>query len=204
MLLYTSYVFSEHFYTSPYGLTKVLTVLQCSLKSPYTNSQIYSLWNICPMVFLFLTGLRTGLRTGPTLPIGPHRSDPRLVQPTGRCWACLSTQFTYSRVINLTHYEVAYSWSNTFKNERNFLVQWSFQLWYSAAIWNIPISKRLISFRLFAKQEFEYVCFTHVVVLKRVCIVDRIWWDKIKFGLLDGVWCNIVSLYGIYHLIEAD
>ena len=31
--LCTSYVFSEHFYTSPYGLTEVLTVVQCSLKS---------------------------------------------------------------------------------------------------------------------------------------------------------------------------
>ena len=36
-----------------YGLTKVLTVLQRSLKSPYANSQIYSSRNICPMASRF-------------------------------------------------------------------------------------------------------------------------------------------------------
>ena len=51
-------MFSEHFYTSPYGLTEVLTVLQCSFMSSYANSQIYSSRNICPMASLF-----------------PHRSD---------------------------------------------------------------------------------------------------------------------------------
>ena len=64
------------------GLTEVLTVLQCSLKSPYTNSQIY------PGGISFLTTsrflhrpafLRTGLRTG--LRTRPHRSGPRLAQP---------------------------------------------------------------------------------------------------------------------------
>ena len=58
VIRYTSYVFSEHFYTSPYGLTEVLTVLQCSLVSPYANFQIYSSRNICPMASWF-----------------PHRSD---------------------------------------------------------------------------------------------------------------------------------
>ena len=41
-----------------FGLTEVLSVLQCSLKSPYTNSQIYSSRNIYPMASRF-----------------PHRSD---------------------------------------------------------------------------------------------------------------------------------
>ena len=68
--MYIVCVFSKHFYTSPYRLTEVLTVIQCSLKSPYTNSQIYSLRNICLKAFRFphqsgllLTGLRTRLRT---------------------------------------------------------------------------------------------------------------------------------------------
>ena len=34
-------------------LTKVLTILQCSFMSPYTNSQIYSLRNIFPMASRF-------------------------------------------------------------------------------------------------------------------------------------------------------
>ena len=61
--LYTSYVFSEHFHTSPYGLTEVLVVLQCSFMSPYTNSQIYSLRNICLMASRFPH--RTGLCYAP-------------------------------------------------------------------------------------------------------------------------------------------
>ena len=56
-------MFNEHFYTSSYGLTKVLTVLQCSLKSPYTNSRIYSLRNIIPMASRFLH--RSGLSYAP-------------------------------------------------------------------------------------------------------------------------------------------
>ena len=70
-------------------LTEVLTVLQCSLKSPYTNSKIYSLHNIFPVASRFLhhTGLpthRSAYRfTYSASPIGPNRSD--------RCWACLST-----------------------------------------------------------------------------------------------------------------
>ena len=35
-------------------LTEVLIVHHCSLKSPYTNSQIYSSRNICPMASRFL------------------------------------------------------------------------------------------------------------------------------------------------------
>ena len=96
-MLYTSYVFSEHFYTSLYGLTEVLTVLQCSLKSPYTNSQIYSSWNIFPTAsrFLYQTGLPcTGMRIGTRT--RPHRSVPTdlvlgFFSRSGRCWACLST-----------------------------------------------------------------------------------------------------------------
>ena len=58
-MLYISYVFSEHFFTSPYGLTEVLTVLQCSFMSPYTNSQIY----ICLMASRFPH--RSGLSYAP-------------------------------------------------------------------------------------------------------------------------------------------
>ena len=71
-----------------FGLTEVLTVLQCSFMSPYTNSQIYSLWNIFPTASRFLH--RTGLPTHRSAfrfmysasPIGPNRSGPRLAQPT--------------------------------------------------------------------------------------------------------------------------
>ena len=44
-----------------FGLIEVLTVLQCSFMSPYTNSKIYSLWNIFPIASRFLH--RTGLPT---------------------------------------------------------------------------------------------------------------------------------------------
>ena len=42
-------------------LTEVLMILQCSFMRPYTNSQIYSLWNIFPTAsrFLHWTGLPT-------------------------------------------------------------------------------------------------------------------------------------------------
>ena len=64
-----------------------MTVLQCSFMSPYTNSQIYSLWNIFPTASRFLH--RTGLPshrsayqfTYPASPIGPNRSGPRLAKP---------------------------------------------------------------------------------------------------------------------------
>ena len=70
-----------------FGLTEVQTVLQCSFMSPYTNSQIYSLWNIFPTTSRFLH--RTGLPTHRSVyrftysasPIGPNRSGPRLLQP---------------------------------------------------------------------------------------------------------------------------
>ena len=53
-MLYTSYVFSEHFYTSlDTDWQKYWQVLQCSFMSPYTYSQIYSLWNICLMASWF-------------------------------------------------------------------------------------------------------------------------------------------------------
>ena len=94
-MIRTSYVFSQHLHTSPYWLTEVLTILQCSLKSPYTNSQIYSyaeyLSDGLPVSasirpFLHIS-LRTGLRTrsGPTDPVLG------LLSWSGRCWACLST-----------------------------------------------------------------------------------------------------------------
>ena len=71
-MLCTSYVFSEHFYTSPYGLTEVLTRTSMLIKEPsYTNSQIYShaeylsdgLSVSAPIRPFLRTGLRTGLRT---------------------------------------------------------------------------------------------------------------------------------------------
>ena len=46
-----------------FGLTEVLTVLQCLLKSPYTISQIYSLRNIFPMASRFPH--RSGLSCAP-------------------------------------------------------------------------------------------------------------------------------------------
>ena len=46
-----------------YGLTEVLIVLQCSLKSPYANSQIYSSRNICLMASRFPH--RSGLSYAP-------------------------------------------------------------------------------------------------------------------------------------------
>ena len=72
-VLYTSYVFSENFYTSSYGLTEVLTS---------TSMLIYEPLHLLPNIFLaeymssglpvstpiqlFLhIGLHTGLRTGP-------------------------------------------------------------------------------------------------------------------------------------------
>ena len=66
----TSYVFSEHFYTGPYGLTEIPTILQCSLKSPYTNSEIYSYAEYLsdglpvptPIRPFLHTGLHNGLR----------------------------------------------------------------------------------------------------------------------------------------------
>ena len=79
------------------GLTEVLIVLQCSLKSSYTNSQIYSSRNIfrtasrsAPIRPFLRTGLRTGFRTR------PYRSVPTdtvlsFFSRSGRCWACLST-----------------------------------------------------------------------------------------------------------------
>ena len=80
-MLCTEYVFSEHFYTSAYGLTEILTVLQCSLKSSYTNSQIYSYAEYlsdglpvsAPIRPFLHTGLRTDLRTRSGL---TNRSQP--------------------------------------------------------------------------------------------------------------------------------
>ena len=75
-----------------FGLTKVLTVLQCSFMSPYTNSQIYSLRNIFPMASRFLH--RTDLPT--------HRSAYQILalfRRSGRCWACLSTVILYTELI---------------------------------------------------------------------------------------------------------
>ena len=69
------------------GLTEVLTVVQCSFMSSYTNSQIYSLRNIFPTAsrFLHQTGLPTHRSTYrftySASPIGPNRSSPWLVQP---------------------------------------------------------------------------------------------------------------------------
>ena len=75
------------------GLIEVLTVLQCSLKSSYTNSQIYPLRNVFPTASRFLH--RTGLPTHRSAhrftcsasPIGPNRSGPGLLQPI---WPMLS------------------------------------------------------------------------------------------------------------------
>ena len=80
------------------GLTEVLIVLQCSLKSSYTNSQIYSSRNIFPTASRsapIRPFLRTGLHTG-TRP-RPHRSVPTdtvlgLLSRCGRCGACLSAK----------------------------------------------------------------------------------------------------------------
>ena len=69
------------------GLIEVLTVLQCSLKSSYTNSQIYSLRNIFATAsrFLYLTGLpmhQSAYRfTCSASSIGHNRSGSRLLQP---------------------------------------------------------------------------------------------------------------------------
>ena len=109
-----------------YGLTEVLTVLQCSFMSPYTNSQIYSLRNIFPMAsrFLHRSGLCCtpvyvpGLRTGPASLIGPNRSGPRLAQPirpmlslslnicpnTTIKWIRISQHFTFILALNLYIY----------------------------------------------------------------------------------------------------
>ena len=79
MRLCTSYVFSEHFYTSPYSLTEVLTVLQSSFMGAYTNSQIYSFRNICSMASWFLH--RFSLCCAPVYvpiyaPVRPNQSVP--------------------------------------------------------------------------------------------------------------------------------
>ena len=55
------------------GLTEVLTILQFSFMSPYTNSQIYSLRNICLMASRFPH--RSGLVT--------HRYAYRFMHPSG-------------------------------------------------------------------------------------------------------------------------
>ena len=64
----TSYVFSEHFYTSPYGLTEVLTRTSMFIYEPHTYSQIYSyteyLSNRLPISTPIRPFLRTSLRTG--------------------------------------------------------------------------------------------------------------------------------------------
>ena len=69
------------------GLTEVLTVLQCSLKSTYTNSQIYPLLNIFPAASRFLyrtshpTYHSTYRFTYSASLISPKRSGPQLAQP---------------------------------------------------------------------------------------------------------------------------
>ena len=80
-------------YKSFFGLTEVLTVLQCSFMSPYTNSQIYSLRNIFLMASRFLH--RSGLPTHRSA-YRPNWSVPTdlvlgLLSRFGWCWARLST-----------------------------------------------------------------------------------------------------------------
>ena len=89
------------------GLTEVLTILQCSLKSSYTNSQIYSSWNIFSTAsrFLHRTSLpshRFAYRyTYSASPIGPNRSGPRLLQPI---WPMLNLSLnTYRRFVVKQH-----------------------------------------------------------------------------------------------------
>ena len=80
----------EHFYTSSYGLTEVLTGTSMLItKLPTLTPKYIPSRNICSMASRFLhrsglllrTGFAPSLRTGPAKPIGPNRSGSRLAQP---------------------------------------------------------------------------------------------------------------------------
>ena len=92
---------SEHFYTSPYGLTEVLTRTSMLITELYTNSQNIFL---CGISFQRPCGLRTVTTSRCTpicapvyAPVRPNRSVPTdsvlgLHNRSGQCWACISTQ----------------------------------------------------------------------------------------------------------------
>ena len=107
-------MFNEDFYTSPsLGLTEVLTVLQCSLRSPYTH-------DIFPMAsrFLHQTGLpthRSAYRfTYLASPIGPNRSGPRLAQAIQLIQPMLSLSLNNMQLDNGTRSSTtSSSWSTS-------------------------------------------------------------------------------------------
>ena len=99
-VLFTYDVLSEHFYTSPYTLTDVLTCTSMLITKLYTNSQNIFLRRIS---FQRPRGLRTATASHCALVcalvyalVRPNRSVPTdpvlgLHSRSGRCWAFLST-----------------------------------------------------------------------------------------------------------------
>ena len=84
-----AYVCSTNtFYTTPRRTDRNTTVLQCSLRSIYTNSQKYIPCGISSLTasrFLHRIGLpshrRASRYSASASPIGPNRSGPQLLQP---------------------------------------------------------------------------------------------------------------------------